>query len=428
MPESPDPVRAAFGPLRQTTAVSPEDVARVRLAAHAPRRTRTRVVVGLGAAMTVLAASAASVVLVDRGHPGTFVGQAGARELLRAAAAAARDDRAPRGWRLRTTVRVERQAFEGRRCATCSTDDAVLETTADERLWSGPRGETYTLYGQRTPRAIENAPLLRYVGALDPPKAGSVVNGAHVVPAGGGDTGSDLVGRPGTIADPSIVPDRPEALLRWAARRQRAAWRQQKQQAARQGGMIGSAISMTTRISYSLIDLATAPELSGRQHAAAFEALADRPDVTAVPAPKAFASAGRVAIRIAAVAGKHGAEEMRAMPVADRVIVFDRTTHRVVAEAAQPTREDPRAIFQFGTGRHRRSLRLVAGGGGETRYGSPVDVAGPGLDTDGRRILDLGDVLEDNNRDGTLTQSSLRRLTRRSAAGASEVARKRRGR
>jgi hypothetical protein len=408
MPESPDPVREAFGPLRRPTTATDGEVARVRAAAARPRRPRRRLAVGLGAA-TVVAASAAAITLVDRGHPGTFVGEAGARELLRAAADAARDDPAPRGWRLRTTTRVRREAFEGRRCSGCRVERAVLETTSEERLWSGPRGETYTVHVARPPRALENAALLEHVGALELPSASPSFEGEHVVAAAPGTAVGDLVGRPGTIADPAAVPGRPGALLRWETRRQRESWEEQKRQAARRGGGVGSAISMSTRISYGLIDLSTAPELAGAQRAAAFEALADRPGVTAVPAPALFASPGRVAVRISATAGDGGQEEFRMMPVADRVIVFDRDTHRVVAEAAQPTREDPRARFQFGSGKRRKSLRMVAGGGGETRYGTPVDVPGPGLDAHGHRLLDLGRVL-DSNRDGTLTREAERRL------------------
>jgi hypothetical protein len=418
MPESPDPVREAFGPLRRPISATDGEVARVRAAAGRARRPRPRrrLAVGLGAA-TVIAASAAAITLVDRGHPGTFVGEAGARELLRAAADAARDDPAPRGWRLRTTTRVRREAFEGRRCSGCRVERAVLETTSEERLWSGPRGETYTSRSAGRPRALENAPLLEYVGALEPPPGPGAFPGEHVVAAAPGTAGGDLVGRPGTIADPSAVPRRAGPLLRWAARQQRESWEEQKRQAARRGGGIGSAISMSTRISYGLIDLSTAPELAGAQRAAAFEALADRPGVTAVPAPALFASPGRVAVRIAASSGDGGQEEFRMMPVADRVIVFDRSTHRVVAEAAQPTREDPRASFEFGSGKRRKSLRMVAGGGGETRYGTPVDVPGPGLDAHGHRLLDLDRVL-DSNRDGTLSPAAEKRLVGSARAAA----------
>jgi hypothetical protein len=191
------------------------------------------------------------------------------------------------------------------------------------------------------------------------------------------------------------------------AERQREQVRSGPPQAPFTRGFVSRSASPASRISSGLLDLTTAPELSGAQRAAAFEALADRPNVTAVPPPAAFASPRRVAVRVAA-----GPEAERLpFPVPDRIIVFDRATHRLVAEEAQPT-GDPRAVWPAVAGRRHTALRLSAGGGGETRYGTPVNVASPGLGADGHRILDLDEVLT-VRRDGSVRFGDRDKLVRR---------------
>ncbi|MEV4422915.1 hypothetical protein AB0L40_23490 [Patulibacter sp. NPDC049589] len=401
MPERDD-LHDLFAPLRTETTASAAELARVRAAAAAPApRSRRRWVLS-GSTVVVAAGVAAVLVLaIDRSHPGTFVGEAGARELLRAAADATRDEPAQDGWRWTTTVRVQRMALVARRCRTCPVERSLLETRSTHEQWNGPRGEAYATDRQDPPRAIENEPLLRAHHALDVSTRPREFGGTHVVPAApGADDAGSLVGlsSPGGIADPSAVPDGPRALVRWVGDRLHAQDRAQRA-LAKDRGIVGfSTISWATRISYALVDVATSPQLSGAQQAAAFEALADRPAVTAVRAPAAFASPDRVAVRIAARTPA-GREDLRMPFTADRVIVFDRGTHRVIAEEMQPTPGAPRARFSFGEGRHRGTMELAAGGGGETRYGDPVAVPGPGLDADGHRRMALTGLLE-LDRDG----------------------------
>src|SRR5690606_25523010 len=52
----------------------------------------------LVAAGLVAAVAVVLGIAIDRGQPGTFVGEAGAREVLRAAADATRGDEVPTGW------------------------------------------------------------------------------------------------------------------------------------------------------------------------------------------------------------------------------------------------------------------------------------------------------------------------------------------
>lgn len=70
------------------------------------------------------------------------------------------------------------------------------------------------------------------------------------------------------------------------------------------------------------------------------------------------------------------------------MIVFDRSTHRVVAEEIQEPAGNPSQSMQFGSNPDSRPLQTVDGGGSEDRYAPAVDVAGPGLDASGKRLLD----------------------------------------
>jgi hypothetical protein len=358
-------------------------------------RTRRRFVM-TGAGLATTAAVAVVAIAVDRGRPGTFVGEAGARELLRAAADATRNDPAPGGWRRSSTQRVQRLALEGRPCGTCALERAVLETRSTEELWSGPRGETYSVTTAEPPRAIENESLLRARHALDPPARAPEFRGTHIVPAPTGSTDESGVlglGSPGALAHPSAVPTSKTAIVRWAAARLRAQDRAQERQAAQSGSHIGYSIAWTTRVSYALVDLATSPQLSGAQQAAAFDALADRPAVTASSAPDAFATPERVAIRIRAESAPGPSGRTIFQPT-DRVIVFDRTSHRVVAEETQERGPGLRAIYSFGEGPTQNRMRSTTGGGSETRYGAATNVPGPGQDEDGRQITSLRGLLQ----------------------------------
>jgi hypothetical protein len=390
-----------FAPLR-TSAEAPEDaVRRVRAAAGVPGRGRRPLIAGTGVA-AALAATALVVVVIDSSQPGTFVGVASARDVLQAAADATRDDPAPVGWSWTTDVRVERQALEGRPCGGCAVERAVLQTTRVEEFWSGPRGETYTGPGTTATAAIENEPVLRRAGALDPPagpKDGEP-QGFHRLPAPAGVDDEDEpqdFGLRGGLINPEKVPDRPHALVRWLSDHIAAASEAQQRLVRRQGSRIVSAISRSTRVNYGLIDLSVSPQLSGPQRAAAFEALSTRRGVTLTKVPAFTAAPDRVAVRVTAEPGDDA--EFHALPIAGRIIVFDRSTHRVVAEARKPSSKNPNARLSFGSGATRRSLRMVAGGGGETRYGTPVSVGAPGFDDEGRQRLKLDRLLE-MQRDG----------------------------
>lgn len=414
-----DDLRAAFAPLRARTTPSESDVARARRAASdgtasGTRRTaaardtvalpRRRWLLGGTGAVAAAGLAILAAAVVDSSHPGTFVGEAGAKELLLAAADATRDEPAPDGWRHSTVQRVQRLALEGRRCRTCATERAILETRSTEERWDGPRGEAYSVARAAAPRAIENEPLLRAKHALDAPRRPRTFPGLHVAAARPGaheNEGPLGLGGPGGLADPTAVPGDPDRLVRWASDRIAAIDRALRRAEARGGGGSSFSISRGTRVSFVLVDVATSPQLSGAQRAAAFEALAGRPRVAAVPPPAPFASAERVAVRIASAPPAGRRVDREAMPVPDRVVVFDRGSHRIVAEESR-TVGDQRASFQFGEGRTRRLMRLVAGGGAETRYDEPVDVAGPGVDAAGRRTLRL-DGLTEMDRSGRST-------------------------
>jgi hypothetical protein len=400
-------VRALFAPLRTPTTDTDERVRHVRdRAGDAPRahgRPARRVVVAGLMVTATIAATAAVVVAIDRGSPGTFVGRANAQDVLRAAADATRDDPAPTGWVLSRTTNVDRVAFESRRCPSCAKESAVVDARSQVDVWTGPGGEAYSRVRRLRPVAVRNARLLRVEGALDPTSSAGAARqrrGVHVPPAAQDpEAVMAMLEQPGAIADPAAVPDAPAALVAWV--RDRLAAREHHQLdglPAARSGRIRIGRPTVSQISYALVAVARSPQLGGRQRAAAFEALADRPGVALVDPPSAFASPGRLGIRISA--RPEDGSGFRGEP--PRVVVFDRTSHRVVADGADNPAE---ARATIGFGRRRPHVRAIAGGGVESRFAAPVSVAGPGLDEAGRRTMVVERAVE-ILRDGSPARSA----------------------
>jgi hypothetical protein len=419
-----DAFRDLFSPLRTPVEASDEQLRAVRAdaqrgapgAATAPRGPEAAVPRGGGArrlvlsgagGLAVIAIAAGAVIAVDGGRPGTFVGEADAQQVLRAAADASRDDPAPEGWRLGTTVWSSRSAYVGRRCSTCATERGVLEDRRVSTTWSGPRGELYVSVDFEPARAVENEPLLQKVGLV----------GRRLTPGGAVHLRSltegplaasvleDLYGIRKTLADPAAVPDEPEALLRWVRERRAEAHRESAAQRAHRLAHDEHPVeSDETAIAWDLVDVATSTQLSGRQQAAAFDALSTRPGVTVVPTSAALAAPGRVTVRIAAVAGE-GADVPDPSEL-DRFVVFDGGTHRVVGEFhPAKLRGLSNAPARVGDDGARVELQIGTAGG-ETVYEGPVDVSGPGLDGDGRRLLELSSANEISRRSSTDDGSS----------------------
>lgn len=333
----------------------------------------------------VVAIAAVVGIAVDRGQPGTFVGEAGAREVLRAAADATRGDEMPAGWQWAQTTTVERRTLEGKRCKSCPTERAVFEQSFTEDVWIGERGEAYRFGSGGTPRAVENEPLMRATGMLDMPPARRPDEGMHVPPARNKRDAAAL-GMPGWVDDPVAVPSEPNRIAQWARTRvtaQARAWRRQ----AREGrGRMSSSQSQDERVASTLVDLATSAQLSGPQKAAAFEALASLAAVTVDAVPSTFADPQRVAVRVAGGRSR----KTHPLPRPDRIIVFDRTSFRVVAEQMEDRSGSARATVVFvGPKKTAGRMRMIGGVSGERRYAAPVSVAGPGLDGDGRRLFDV---------------------------------------
>lgn len=339
-----------------------------------------------------LAGAVALGTAIDRGQPGTFVGEAGARELLRASADAAAGDEMPTGWRWTRTVTVERRTVGGKRCRACPTERGVVEQTFVDDVWTGDGGEAYRFSTGKRPRAIENAPLLRAGGLLSAPRSGSADRGTHVPPVPPGTPSVDAagLGLPGWIADPPAVPSDPNGIAHWARLRiaaQDRAWR--KRARAGQGRMV-SGQARDERVASTLIDLATSPQLSGPQKASAFEALASLARVTGEAVPPAFAGRQRVAVRIAG--GRAG--KVSPFPRPDRIVVFDRARFRVVAEQMDDRGRPVKATVVFSGPKATRRMRMIGGGSGERRYLAPVSVRAPGLDGRGRRRFDVSAPIE----------------------------------
>ncbi len=405
MPDPRDPLDDLFAPLRRPVDPSPTTLDQVRRSAI--ERTRRRRLTAAGSVATALVVSALALVAIDRGQPGTFVGEAGAREVLRAAADATRGDELATGWRWSRTTSVQRMVLEGRRCRGCPTERATIESRGAQDVWTAPDGETYWTGSGQGPVAVENEPLLRAAGLgdqVDRSPSGRGPTGMHVPAAVDGDDaeGAAGLGMPGWISRPTTVPTEQRALVRWVRGRiaaQDRAWRKQAREPGR--GTMGSTITGGERVAAVLVDLATSPQLSGRQQAAAFEALATLADVRVSPVPAPFSASRHVAVRIA------GGSADRTTPFArpDRVVLFDRENFRVVAEQTDDRGRDPGATFVFGGRKGAERLKRVSGGTDDVRYVPPVPVAAPGLDDDGRVLLDVDDVQE-LGRDGQPVRSA----------------------
>src|SRR5690606_32901468 len=90
--------------------------------------------------------------------------------------------------------------------------------------------------------------------------------------------------------------------------------------------------------------------------------------------------------------GRAGKRHPFARP--DRIIVFDRTSFRVVAEQLEDRSDSTEATAVFVGPKGTRRMRMIGGITGEHRYDSPVSVAAPGLDGDGRRLFDTSSPME----------------------------------
>lgn len=397
MSPTDDPIERAFRPLRTPSDPTPAQVDAVRRQAERPMSTTLRrarpaiALVGLAAVAVAVAVGSA----VDRGQPGTFVGEAGAREVLRAAADATRGDAMPTGWQWTRTVTVERRTLEGSRCKGCPTERGVYERSFTDDVWTGDRGEAYRFSTGSAPRAVENEPLLRTTGLLDVPPADRPDVGMHVPAARSKRPGdATALGMPGWIDDPSAVPSSAASIVRWARARVTAQDRAWRKRAREGGGQMRSGQTRNERVASTLVDLATSPQLSGAQKAAAFEALASLAVVTVEEVPSAFADPQRVAVRIA------GARTDAPVSAIDRVVVFDRTSFRVVAEQIEEG-GDGSADSVIVAGKQRFTM-INGGAVGEQRYAAPVPVAAPGLDGSGKRLVDVSKATE-VTRDGRLT-------------------------
>lgn len=389
-----DALRELFAPLREPEPVDDGRVQDVLAAAALPtgparRRPRRRrlMLVGISGAIAVVA-STITITAVDQGHPGTFLGQAGARELLTAAADATRADPAPTGWRWLQKVLVVRRTLEGRPCPECAVERGVVEDETVVDLWSGPRGESYVTSAARPPRAIENPDLLQVAGVLED-RSGATDEGVHFLPLTKQTSSIEVdasFGEDTMQLDPQVVPETPKALLRWVRarleRRDRA-WAVQKQGTR---SYMTSSYTRATEVSSALIELATSLQLSGRQQAAAFEALAETPGATVVDLPPELSAPDRVGVQISA----EFEDKAIRFPVENRVIVFDRASHRVVAEQRRTRNDEPQFTMPFTNGMGQRFRWLVdAGTGSETRYSRVADVPGPGLDAAGVQLFDV---------------------------------------
>lgn len=391
-----DPIGRAFSPLRTPHEPTADEVRAVRRRAERPGKTPLRrarpaiVVVAMGAIAVAVAVGTA----VDRGQPGTFVGEAGAREVLLAAADATRGDAMPTGWQWARTVTVNRWTAEGRRCETCDVERGTVEHSTTQDVWVGDRGEAYSVVTVNAPRAIENGPLMRAAGLFR--SAGEHSDPAlHLPPVSANrPIEAASLGTVGWIADPPAVPSDPAKIVRWTEQQLAAQDRGRELQVREGQREIGAGETRDERMASTLVDLATSPQLSGAQKAAAFEALASLAVVTVEEVPSAFADPQRVAVRIA------GARTDAPVSAIDRVVVFDRTSFRVVAEQIEEG-GDGSADSVIVAGKQRFTM-INGGAVGEQRYAAPVPVAAPGLDGSGKRLVDVSKATE-VTRDGRLT-------------------------
>ncbi|MDX8153167.1 hypothetical protein SK069_16335 [Patulibacter brassicae] len=430
-PRDADPLEALFAPLRTPAEPEPERIDAIRWAARADARPaiasarssatwRPRAAVAVGAAVLV---AGGAVVAIDRGRPGTFVDEADAAAVLRAAADASRDAVAGDGWRYGPVTEVSRTTIEGRRCADCPVETATLETRSTESIWTGPGGDAYRAEDAGARRAIENEPLLRAVGALDGPTAAQREvrrRGVHVRSAGGDDPryGRTLFWLPGGIGDPEAVPQDPGDVVGWVRERLardlaaddalRAA-RPDPAPVVRRGEPLPdrdrTAVPSEPAVDDALMALAVSPQLDGPQRAAALEALADRDAAEVVPVPAPFAAPDRIAIRLGnadhggavttATTATAAEEPAPADAPSGVTLVFDRGTRRPVARITSVA--DGLGRLSYRRGRPTVRERSVSV---ETQFVAPVAVAAPGLDAQGRRLLDPA-TAEELHRDGS---------------------------
>lgn len=391
-----DALRELFAPLRDPQSVDDGQVQEVLVAAARPvgparrRPRRRRLALAAISGAIAVTASAIAITAVDQGHPGTFVSQASARELLAAAADATRDDPAPTGWRWLRTVVVSRRTVEGRPCHGCAVERGVVEEEMVTDVWSGPRGESYRFGTRGRPRAIENAELLETAGVLEEPSGADDHVGTHFPPLTK-ETSSvaidaDFGQGAGVIRDPQTVPDTPGALVRWVRARLERRDRAWAEQLKGTRSSRTSGYTRATDVSSALIDLATSLQLSGRQQAAAFEALAETPRATVVELSPLLAGPNRVGVQIPRERKKSATR----YPNDNRVIVFDGASHRVVAEQQQVRRDEEPYAIPFVNRDGLPFTELVDGSrASETRYSPAVGVAGPGLDAEGTRLRDI---------------------------------------
>lgn len=398
MPENGDPIERAFAALREPTTVTDAAVARVRATADVGRTPAFRPGPGRGRAVLVLAGVAVcgAVVagtVIDRGAHGTFVGEAGARELLRAAASASRGDADAGGWRFSRTTTVDRMVVSGQACETCPEERAVTESRGTRDVWSGPGGETYGRYVRYPTRALENERLLRVGGGLGSKRDTKPFVTLFAWPEAAGKTGEVTGGaslrEPGAIGDPALIPSEAEPLVRWVADRLKAlrSATYQRLNATRGRRLpVGGGTPGAAAINDGLVDLILSAQVDGSQRAAALDALAERPGVDTVETPKAFRGPDRVTVRI----NPEPSTRTGTGRLSSRVVIFDRRTHRVVGESIeQPfiatSRRTAKPTISFGGGPR---FRMQRGSGVEIHHEAPVGVAGPGLDPNGRRLLD----------------------------------------
>lgn len=346
----------------------------------------------LVAAGLLVAIAVAVGAVLDRGQSGTFVGEAGARDLLRAAADASQGEAIPSGWRWSRSTSVDRTVLFGRPCATCPEERAVVESRLQRDTWSGADGEAYVRQVSFPTRVLENGALARAGGGLRSERdVKQRVDAFWWPPRSDADPGvGPGLGGPGAIRDPSTVPAEPEAIVRWVRATLEA---QRRAMVARMNAVSGRNHPVPFEplddraVSGGLLELATSAPISAPQRAAALNALAERPGVEVVPTPSVFRGDDHVAIRLTSVPGSRTTTAQR------QTVVFDRKTHRIVgdymAQAVRTSGPADRPSIGFG-GTQR--FRMAAGSGIRATYDGPVAVAGPGVGPDGAQLLDPADA------------------------------------
>lgn len=388
MSPTEDPIERAFRPLRTPQEPTTGEIRAVRLRAERPAATRLRRARPAIAVVALVAAAVAVGSAFDRGQPGTFVGEAGARELLRAAADASRGDAMPSGWRWSRSTHVDRMVLFGRPCATCAEERAVVESRSQRDQWTGAGGETYVRSVRFPTRVLENDALARAGGGLSSERDTTKRIDTFWWPAIGGTAPGSVglgLGEPGAIGDPTNVPADPGALVRWVTDvldNQRRAVVEQMNAVSGRNDPVPSGPLASQAVSAGLLDLAVAAPIAAPQRAAALNALADQPGVRVVATPPTFRGDDHVAIRLTSAPGT------RTSTAQTRTVVFDRTTHQIVgdymAQGLSKGGSASRPTISFG-GTQR--FRMAAGSGIRASYDGPVAVAGPGIGPDGARLL-----------------------------------------